>query len=79
MSVPIILNNNNFARGSPTLLSFDDATTLFHEMGHGHHGMLSDCQYGTLAGTNVLTDFVELPSQVRRRHLYLKMPIPLGG
>jgi peptidyl-dipeptidase Dcp len=41
--VPIISNNNNFARGDPTLLSFDDAVTLFHEMGHAHHGMLSDC------------------------------------
>ena len=51
--VPIISNNNNFARGAPTLLSFDDATTLFHEMGHGHHGMLSDATFSRLAGTNV--------------------------
>ena len=63
--IPIISNNNNFAKGSgPTLLSFDDAITLFHEMGHGHHGMLSDATYGRLAGTNVLSDFVELPSQL---------------
>jgi len=63
--IPVISNNNNFAKGSgPTLLSFDDANTLFHEMGHGHHGMLSDATYGRLAGTNVLTDFVELPSQL---------------
>jgi peptidyl-dipeptidase Dcp len=70
--IPIISNNNNFAKGSPTLLSFDDAVTLFHEMGHGHHGMLSDATYGTLAGTNVLTDFVELPSQLMEH--WLKEP-----
>ena len=63
--IPIVTNNNNFAMGSKnTLLSFDDATTLFHEMGHGHHGMLSDCTYGRLSSTSVLTDFVELPSQL---------------
>lgn len=63
--IPIVSNNNNFAKGSgPTLLSFDDATTLFHEGGHGHHGMLSDATYSRLASTSVLTDFVELPSQL---------------
>ncbi|KAG7347989.1 peptidyl-dipeptidase dcp [Nitzschia inconspicua] len=62
--IPIVSNNNNFAKGRNTLLSFDDATTLFHEMGHGHHGMLSDCTYSRLSSTNVLTDFVELPSQL---------------
>uniref|UniRef100_A0A7R9VQR7 oligopeptidase A n=1 Tax=Chlamydomonas euryale TaxID=1486919 RepID=A0A7R9VQR7_9CHLO len=65
--VPIILNNNNFAKasaGEPTLLSFDDARTLFHEFGHGLHGMLSRTRYLRLAGTNVLRDFVELPSQL---------------
>lgn len=69
-AIPIISNNNNFAKGSgPTLLSFDDATTLFHEMGHGHHGMLSDATYSRLASTNVLTDFVELPSQLMEHWL----------
>ena len=68
--IPVISNNNNFAKGSgPTLLSFDDANTLFHEMGHGHHGMLSDVTYGRLAGTSVLTDFVELPSQLMEHWL----------
>jgi len=62
--IPVVANNNNFAKGKNTLLSFDDATTLFHEMGHGHHGMLSDCTYGRLSSTNVLSDFVELPSQL---------------
>lgn len=72
-TLPIIANNNNFARGSPTLLSFDDATTLFHEFGHGHHGMLSNVTYKRLAGTNVLTDFVELPSQLYEH--WLKQPL----
>ncbi|GAX80240.1 hypothetical protein CEUSTIGMA_g7678.t1 [Chlamydomonas eustigma] len=68
--VPIILNNNNFARGTgPTLLSFDDAKTLFHEFGHGCHGMLSNSKYNRLAGTNVLRDFVELPSQLMEHWL----------
>ena len=53
--IPIVSNNNNFAKGSDgTFLSFDDGTTLFHEMGHGHHGMLSDCTYEYLASTSVL-------------------------
>ncbi len=62
--VPIVLNNNNFAKGNPTLLSFDDVRTLFHEFGHGLHGMLSNVRYERLAGTSVLRDFVELPSQI---------------
>jgi peptidyl-dipeptidase Dcp len=62
--LPVILNNNNFAEGSPTLLGFDDVRTLFHEFGHGLHGLLSNVTYGDLAGTQVLRDFVELPSQL---------------
>ena len=46
--------------GQPTLLSFDDAVTLFHEFGHGLHGMLSKVTYERLSGTSVLKDFVEL-------------------
>lgn len=64
---PIVVNVMNFARGdedSPALLSFDDARTLFHEFGHGLHGMLSDVTYPSLAGTSVSRDFVELPSQL---------------
>ncbi|WP_225889878.1 M3 family metallopeptidase [Indioceanicola profundi] len=64
---PIVVNNNNFSKGKqgePALLSFDDANTLFHEFGHGLHGMLSDVTYPGQAGTNVLRDFVELPSQI---------------
>ncbi|MDR7267599.1 peptidyl-dipeptidase Dcp [Pelomonas saccharophila] len=66
-ATPIILNNNNFARGAagePTLLSFDDVRTLFHEFGHGLHGLLSSVEHERLAGTQVLRDFVELPSQL---------------
>jgi peptidyl-dipeptidase Dcp len=65
--LPVILNNNNFAKGSPgepTLLSLDDARTLFHEFGHGLHGLLSSVQFERLSGTQVLRDFVELPSQI---------------
>jgi peptidyl-dipeptidase Dcp len=69
---PIIVNNNNFNKGDPTLLSFDDANTLFHEFGHGMHGMLSDVTYKRLSGTNVLRDFVELPSQLMEH--WLKEP-----
>jgi peptidyl-dipeptidase Dcp len=64
---PIVVNVMNFARGAegqPTLLSFDDARTLFHEFGHGLHGMLSNVTYPALAGTAVSRDFVELPSQL---------------
>ena len=67
VTLPIVVNNNNFAKGAagePTLLSFDDAHTLFHEFGHGLHGLLSDVTYERLSGTAVLRDFVELPSQL---------------
>jgi len=65
--IPIVINNNNFAKGAPgepTLLSFDDAQTLFHEFGHGLHGLLSNVTYERVSGTSVLRDFVELPSQL---------------
>ncbi len=64
---PLIINVMNFVKGSPgqpSLLSPDDARTLFHEFGHGLHGILSDVVYPSLSGTNVFTDFVELPSQL---------------
>jgi peptidyl-dipeptidase Dcp len=64
---PIVVNNNNFAKapaGEPTLLSADDVRTLFHEFGHGLHGLLSQVTYERLSGTQVLRDFVELPSQI---------------
>jgi peptidyl-dipeptidase Dcp len=61
---PIVLNVMNFNKGDPTLLSFEDARTLFHEMGHGLHGLLSNVTYPTVSCTSVLTDWVELPSQL---------------
>ena len=92
--LPVILNNNNFAKGAPgepTLLSLDDARTLFHEFGHGLHGLLSDVTYERLSGTQVLRDFVELPSQIfehwinepevlqrHARHHKTGMPIPVA-
>ncbi len=63
-TLPIVINNNNFAKAETTLLSFDDVRTLFHEFGHGLHGLLSQVRYERLAGTQVLRDFVELPSQL---------------
>ncbi len=63
-TTPIIVNVLNAARGEPALLSYDEARTLFHEFGHGLHGMLSDVIYPYLSGTSVDRDFVELPSQL---------------
>ncbi len=71
-SRPIVVNNNNFsapAPGQSALLSLDDARTLFHEFGHGLHGLLSNCRYPRLAGTQVLRDFVEFPSQIMENWL----------
>jgi peptidyl-dipeptidase Dcp len=64
---PLVLNVMNFNKGTdgePTLLSFDDARTLFHEFGHGLHGLMSEVTYPMISGTGVLQDFVELPSQL---------------
>jgi len=90
--LPIVVNNNNFAKapaGQPTLLSADDVRTLFHEFGHGLHGMLSQVTFERLSGTRVLRDFVELPSQIfehwaeeravlqqHARHVETGAPIP---
>jgi peptidyl-dipeptidase Dcp len=61
---PIVVNVCNFAKGEPSLLSYDDARTLFHEFGHALHQMLSDVTHGFISGTSVARDFVELPSQL---------------
>nr|WP_155141646.1 M3 family metallopeptidase [Roseibium sp. RKSG952] len=64
---PIIVNVMNFSKGAPgeaSLLTFDDARTLFHEFGHALHGMLSNVTYPMISGANVARDFVELPSQL---------------
>jgi peptidyl-dipeptidase Dcp len=61
---PIVVNTCNFVKSEPALLSFDEAKTLFHEFGHGLHGLLSKVRFPRLSGTNVARDFVELPSQI---------------
>ena len=90
--IPLIMNVMNFAKpakGSPALLSLDDARTLFHEFGHALHGLLSRVTYPSIAGTSVSRDFVELPSQLyehwltvpevlqkHARHMSTGEPIP---
>jgi peptidyl-dipeptidase Dcp len=64
---PVVVNNLNIARpgpGEPTLLTFDEVNTLFHEFGHALHGLFSDVHYPFFSGTAVPRDFVEYPSQV---------------
>jgi peptidyl-dipeptidase Dcp len=64
---PLVVNVMNFSKasaGEPTLLSFEDSRTLFHEFGHALHGLLSDVTYPLIAGTSVLRDWSELPSQL---------------
>ncbi len=78
-NTPIVSNNLNYvpgAPGAPVLISWDDATTLFHEFGHGLHGLLSNVTYRTLAGTSVARDFVEFPSQINEH--WLPTPEVLG-
>jgi peptidyl-dipeptidase Dcp len=63
----IVSNNSNFVKvkaGEPALISWDDATTMFHEFGHALHGLSSNVTYPMLSGTNVATDYVEFPSQL---------------
>ena len=64
--IPIIFNVCNNAKapeGKPSLITWDEVSTMFHEFGHALHGILSDCQYNRLSGTSVARDFVEMPSQ----------------
>lgn len=71
--LPIIVNVLNFTKapeGEPSLLSLDDARTLFHEFGHALHGMLSNVTHASLSGTSVDRDFVELPSQLFENWLF---------
>jgi peptidyl-dipeptidase Dcp len=65
-TIPVIYNVANFAKpaaGEPALINFDDVTTMFHEFGHGLHGMFADTKYPSLSGTATPRDFVEFPSQ----------------
>eukprot|EP00388_Colpodella_angusta_P025442 GDKK01002681.1.p1 GENE.GDKK01002681.1~~GDKK01002681.1.p1 ORF type:complete len:787 (+),score=208.18 GDKK01002681.1:219-2363(+) len=64
---PVVVNVMNIPKppaGYPALVTLDEVSTLFHELGHGLHGMLSNCSYPSLSGTNTSTDFVEYPSTV---------------
>lgn len=77
---PHISNVCNFTRSTstkPSLLTFNEVTTLFHEFGHGLHGMLADTVYPSLSGTSVYWDFVELPSQVMENWCYEKQALEL--
>lgn len=62
--VSLVFNFTKPTKTKPSLLTYTEVTTLLHEFGHGLHGMLSNCKYESLAGTNVYRDFVELPSQL---------------
>lgn len=89
---PVIVNVYNFAKpvaGNPSLISFDDVTTMFHEFGHTLHGLFANQKYVTLSGTNVPRDYVEFPSQINEHaaldpevlknyaiHYQTKEPIP---
>ena len=79
-SRPHISNVCNFTKptsSKPSLLTFNEVTTLFHEFGHGLHGMLANTNYPSLSGTSVYWDFVELPSQVMENWCYEKEALEL--
>ncbi len=67
--VSLVMNFTRATETDPALLTFDEVETFLHEFGHGLHGMLTECNYETLSGTNVARDFVELPSQVMENWL----------
>lgn len=89
---PVIVNVYNFSKpvdGNPSLISFDDVTTMFHEFGHTLHGLFANQQYVSLSGTSVPRDYVEFPSQINEHaaldpavlknyaiHYQTKQPIP---
>lgn len=75
--IAIVCNFTKPTKDKPSLLTHDEVLTLFHEMGHALHGLLSDVTYRGLAGTNVLWDFVELPSQVQENWCYEKQTLDL--
>jgi peptidyl-dipeptidase Dcp len=76
--IPLVVNTCNFvkpAEGEPALLSLDEGRTVFHEFGHGLHGLLSNVTYPRVSGTSVVRDFVELPSQLYEH--WLEQPVIL--
>lgn len=75
--VAIVCNFTKPTKDAPSLLTHDEVLTLFHEMGHAMHMMLSDVQYASHSGTSVLWDFVELPSQVQENWAYKKETLDL--
>ena len=75
--VSIVCNFTKPTKTKPSLLTFNEVTTLFHEFGHALHGMLANTTYPTLSGTNVYWDFVELPSQILENWCYEKEALEL--
>jgi peptidyl-dipeptidase Dcp len=75
--VSIVCNFTPSSPSHPSLLKFDEVKTLFHEFGHALHGMLADTKYGSLSGTSVYWDFVELPSQIFENWCYEKQCLDL--
>lgn len=75
--VSIVCNFTKPTPTKPSLLSFDEVSTLFHEFGHALHGLLSQCKYKSLSGTNVYWDFVELPSQIMENWIKEKESLDL--
>jgi len=75
--VSIVCNFTKPTPTKPSLLSYDEVSTLFHEFGHALHGLLSDCKYKSLSGTNVYWDFVELPSQIMENWIKEKESLDL--
>jgi peptidyl-dipeptidase Dcp len=79
-TLPVVVNNLNVSKpaaGEPTLLTFDETETLFHEFGHALHGLFARVSYPSQAGTNVYRDFVEFPSQVNE--MWMLRPEVLGN
>src|SRR5690554_8107690 len=75
--VSIVCNFTKPTKSKPSLLTFNEVTTLFHEFGHALHGILADTTYPSLSGTSVYWDFVELPSQVLENWCYEKETLEL--
>ncbi len=75
--ISIVCNFTKPTEEEPSLLTFNEVTTLFHEFGHALHGMLANTIYPSISGTNVFWDFVELPSQVLENWCYEKEALKL--